>query len=146
MRILENFVRRLLFSFFVAAIVTQSFQGGMAGWLSIPYITWGVFVLIVLCSWRVEKEFVQLFIRHDVTEGETPIDDFEKKNPYLSNVVWQFFVTFAAIHVACIALDLFGLIEVNGQRVGIFIGATLMAGLFRLFDKTTYLNSFKVRK
>ena len=89
---------------------------------------------------------MQLFLRHDVSEGETPIDDFEKKNPYLSNVVWQFFVTFAAIHVVCIGLDWFGLLEVKGQRVGIFICATLIAGLFRLLDKTTYPNSFKVRK
>lgn len=146
MRRLENFVRRLLFSFFVASIVTRSFQGEMDGWLSIPYITWGVFLLVLLCSWRVEKEFVQLFIRNEVTEGETPIDDFEKKNPYVSNLLWQFFVTFAAVHVVSIAFDWFGLIEVNGQRAVIFIVATVISVLFRLVDRTSYPNSFKVRK
>lgn len=146
MRKLENFLRRLLFAFFAAAIVTKSFQGSMAEWQSIPLITWGIFLIIVLCSWRVEKEFVQLFIRKEVAEGETPIDDFEKKNPYLSNLLWQFFVTFAAIHVVFIALDWFGIVEVNGQRVKIFIGATMIAVLFRLMDPTSYPNSMKVRK
>lgn len=146
MRKIENFVRRLLFSFFVAAIVTRSFQGEMSEWLSIPLITWGVFVLILLCSWRVEKEFVQIFIRTDVKEGETPIDDFELKNPYLSNLMWQFFVTFAAVHVVVIALDWFELVEVNGQRLLILIGATVIAGFFRLVDPTSYPNSFKFRK
>ena len=73
-------------------------------------------------------------------------NDFEKKNPYLSNLLWQFFVTFAAIHVVFIALDWFAIIEVNGQRVKIFIGATMIAVLFRLMDPTSYPNSMKVRK
>ena len=146
MRKFENFLRRLLFSFFVAALFTKSFQGDVLEWLTIPVITWGVFALIVACSWRVEKEFVQLFIRNDVAEGETPIDDFERKNPYLSNLMWQFFVTFSAVHVLCIALDWFGLMEVNGQRLVVFIGAICISSIFRLIDKTSYPNSFNVRK
>lgn len=149
LRTIENLMRRLLFSFFAAVIVTKSFvsEEVASNWyIQIPVITWLVFAVVFICSWRVEKEFAQLFIRAEVEEGETPIDDFEKKNPYISNLLWQFFVTFAAIHVFAIALDWLLLVEVNGHRLYLFFIAVAVAVLFRIFDASSYRKSFNIPK
>jgi len=142
---IENVVRRLLYCFFIASLVTKSFQESDNFW-GLPSITWIVLVILFVTSWKVEKEFQHLFIKRVVEEGETPIDDFEQKHPYLSNLLWQFIVTFGAIHVFFISLDWMKVFEVNGQRVEIFIFAIVITSIFRLFDKNSYPNSFNIRK
>ena len=47
-------------------------------------------------------------------------------------------ITLGAIHVTYLALDLLGVIEVNGQRVELFFYAILVTIVFRLIDQHTY--------
>ena len=64
--------------------------------------------------------------------------EFEKKYPKLSAITWQMVITLGAIHVTYLALDLLGVIEVNGQRVELFFYAILVTIVFRLIDQHTY--------
>lgn len=145
MKWIENLIRRFLYSFFITSLVTKSFQDEHH-FFHLPFITWIVLAVLFVFSWKVEKEFQHLFLKQVVEEGETPIDDFQQNHPYLSNLLWQFIVTFGAVHVFFISLDWFRLYEVNGQRFEIFMFATIISVIFRLVDKNSYPNSFNIRK
>ena len=137
MKFIELIVRRLLFSFAVAAFVTVNFNDGTTTVKEIAPITWGSTLLLFILSWRIEKEFIQLFLKKDASD-RSMWGEFERKYPKLSAITWQMVITLGAIHVTYLALDLLGVIEVNGQRVELFFYAILVTIVFRLIDQHTY--------
>lgn len=137
MKFIELIVRRFLFSFTVAAFVTVNFNHETISVMTIAPITWIVTILLFLLSWRIEKEFVQLFLKED-KDDPSMWGDFEKKYPRLSVFTWQMIVTLGAIHVMYLALDLLGIIEVSGHRVELFLYAFIATIVFRLIDQHTY--------
>ena len=137
MNFIELIVRRIFFSFAVAAFVTVNFNNEATNVMSIALITWIITILLFVLSWRIEKEFIQLFIKKDA-DDISMWGEFEKKYPRLSAFTWQSIVTLGAIHVLYLALDLIGIIEVNGQRVELFLYAFTASIVFRLIDQHTY--------
>ena len=137
MNFIELIVRRIFFSFAVAAFVTVNFNNEATNVMSIALITWIITILLFVLSWRIEKEFIQLFIKKDA-DDISMWGEFEKKYPRLSAFTWQSIVTLGAIHVLYLALDLIGIIEVNGQRVELFLYAFTATIVFRLIDQHTY--------
>ena len=137
MKFIELIVRRLLFSFAIAAFVTVNFNNGITTVEGIAPITWGVTLLLFILSWRIEKEFIQLFLKKDASD-RSMWGEFERKYPKVSAIAWQMIITLGAIHVTYLALDLLGVIEVNGQRVELFFYAILLTIVFRLIDQHTY--------
>lgn len=137
MKFIELIVRRILFSFAVAALVTVNFNSGVIKVIDIAPITWVVTFVLFLLSWRMEKEFIQLFLKKD-GEDHSMWGNFEKKYPRLSALTWQMIVTLGAIHVMYLALDLLGVMEVNGHRVELFLYALVITVIFRIFDLHTY--------
>jgi hypothetical protein len=137
MKFIELIVRRILFSFAVAVFVTVNFNGDITSVMAIAPITWVVTFLLFILSWRIEKEFIQLFLKKD-TDDSSIWGEFEKKYPRVSAFIWQMVVTLGAIHVLYLALDLLRIIEVNGQRVELFLYAILATIVFRLIDQHTY--------
>ena len=137
MKFIELIVRRILFSFAIASFVTVSFNYGTTSVMTIAPITWIVTFVLFLLSWRIEKEFIQLFLKKD-EDDPSMWGEFEKKYPRLSVFTWQMVVTLGAIHVMYLALDLLGIIEVNGQRVELFLYAFIATIVFRLIDQHTY--------
>ncbi len=137
MKFVELIVRRLLFSFAIAAFVTVNFNHGTTSVMTIAPITWLVTFLLFLLSWRIEKEFIQLFLKKD-GEDFSMWSEFEKNYPRISVFTWQMVITLGAIHVLYLALDLLGVLEVNGQRVELFLYAFIITIVFRLIDQHTY--------
>ncbi len=137
MKFIELLVRRGLFSFAVAAFVTVNFNNEATSVLTIAPITWIVTLLLFVLSWRIEKEFIQLFLKKDA-DNLSMWDEFEKKYPRLSAFTWQSVVTLGAIHVMYLSLDLLHIIEVNGQRAELFLYAFIATIVFRLIDQHTY--------
>ena len=137
MKFIELIVRRMLFSFAIASFVTVSFNYGTTSVMTIAPITWIVTFVLFLLSWRIEKEFIQLFLKKD-EDDPSMWGEFEKIYPRLSVFTWQMVVTLGAIHVMYLALDLLGIIEVNGQRVELFLYAFIVTIVFRLIDQHTY--------
>lgn len=137
MKFIELITRRIFFSFAVAAFVTVNFNNEATSLLTIAPITWVVTLLLFILSWRIEKEFIQLFLKKDA-DDLSMWGEFEKKYPRLSAFTWQSVVTLGAIHVLYLALDLFRIIEVNGQRIELFLYAFIATFVFRLIDQHTY--------
>ena len=137
MRFIELIIRRMLFSFAIAAFVTVNFNAETTSVMTIAPITWIITILLFLLSWRMEKEFIQLFLKKDAN-AFSMWGEFEKKYPRLSVFTWQMVVTLGAIHVMYLALDLLGIIEVNGQRIELFLYAFIATIVFRLIDQHTY--------
>ena len=134
MKFIELIVRRILFSFTIAAFVTVNFNHETTSVMTIAPITWIVTLLLFLLSWRMEKEFIQLFLKKD-SDDFSMWGEFERKYPRLSVFIWQMVVTLGAIHVMYLALDLLGIIEVNGQRMELFLYAFVVTIVFRLIDQ-----------
>ena len=137
MKFIELIVRRIVFSFSVAAFVTVNFNDEATSMMAIAPITWIITLLLFILSWRMEKEFIQLFLRKEVDDFSM-WGEFEKKYPRLSAFAWQSIVTLGAIHILYLALDFLRIIEVNGQRVELFLYAFLVTIVFRLIDQHTY--------
>ena len=137
MKFIELIVRRLLFSFAIAVFVTVNFNYETTSVMTIAPITWIVTFVLFLLSWQIEKEFIQLILKKD-EDDPSMWGEFEKKYPRLSVFTWQMVVTLGAIHVMYLALDLLGIIEVNGQRIELFLYAFIATIVFRLIDQHTY--------
>ena len=138
MKFIELMIRRIFFSFAVAAFVTVNFNSEATSVLTIAPITWIVTLFLFILSWRIEKEFIQLFLKKEEADDSSMWGTFEKKFPTLSEFAWQIVVTLGAIHVMYLALDLLHIIEVNGQRVELFLYAFIASIVFRLIDQHTY--------
>jgi hypothetical protein len=137
MKLIENLIRRILFTFSLASFVTMSFNQKLTSLTELAWITWALFAVLFLLSWRLAKEFNEIFIK-DVEEDRSMWGQFEKRNPWLASFTWQCFITLAAIHVFYLALDGLSIMEVNGKRVELFVYAFGLTLLFRLIDQHTY--------
>ena len=139
MKLLEAVCRKASVSFVVAALFTKSFVTMTPIIWNISVVTWGITVILFFLSWRLKKELKQILINHDEeAHTVTMWGQFETKYPRLSTIVWEFFVTFAIIHLLYIALDYLAIIETNGNRTSLFLFAVIIAGIFRIIDRDTY--------
>lgn len=138
MKWIEILVRRLLFSFAVATLFTYNFTNFSKIYDGLPTITVVIAVVLFALSWRLEKEFLHLFLKKEEGQDSSMWGDFERRNPRLAKTMWQSIVTIGALHLFYLALDLLHLIEVNGQRMQLFSIAFLITLIFRVVDGDTY--------
>lgn len=137
MRVIENLVRRILFTFSIATFVTIAFNHEATSIKDLASITWLVFAILFILSWRLVREIKEIFIK-EVEEDESMWGQFEKRYPRFAAIVWQCFATLAAIHIFYLSMDAIGIIEVNGQRTKLFLYALFVTIVFRLIDQHTY--------
>ena len=139
MKFLETVCRKASISFVVAALFTKSFTEMTPLLWNISIVTWGITILLFSLSWRLKRELKQILINHnDEAHKATMWGQFETKYPRLSMIAWEFFVSFAVLHLLYIALDYLAIIETNGNRISLFILAVIIAGIFRILDRDTY--------
>ena len=139
MKLLELVCRRVSISFAIAAIFTKSFLTMTPIIWNISVVTWGITIVLFFLSWRLKKEFKQIFINNDEEAHKATMwGQFEMKYPHLSKVAWEFFITFATVHLLYIALDYLEIIETNGNRTSLFLLAVIIAVTFRILDRDTY--------
>ncbi len=138
MKRIEILLRRLLFSFAVATLFTYNFTTFSETYYGLPVITIVIVFVLFALSWRLEKEFLHLFLKKEEGHDTSMWGDFEQRNPRVAKLMWQSIVTIGALHLFYLALDLLHLIEVNGQRMQLFAIAFLITVIFRLVDGDTY--------
>jgi magnesium-transporting ATPase (P-type) len=139
MKLLEELCRKASVSFVIAALFTKSFMTTTPIIWNISVLTWGITVILFLLSWRLKKELKQILIKHDEEAHTATLwGQFETKYPRLSTIVWEFFVTFAIVHLLYIALDYLAIIETNGNRTSLFLLAIIITCTFRILDRDTY--------
>ena len=139
MKLLETVCRKASVSFVVAALFTKSFVTMTPIIWNISVITWGITIVLFSLSSRLKRELKQILINHDEEAHKTTMwGQFETRYPRLSTIVWEFFVTFAIVHLLYIALDYLAIIETNGNRTPLFLVAVIIAVIFRILDRDTY--------
>lgn len=138
MKWIEMLGRRLLISFAVATVFTYNFTIFSKTYYGLPMITIVIMFTLFALSWRLEKEFLHLFVKKEEGQDSSMWGDFERRNPRRAKLMWQSIVTIGALHLFYLSLDLLHIIEVNGQRIQLFAIAFFITLIFRVVDGDTY--------